>query len=222
MENKLIAFTFDDVPFYRENDGNPTTTIIDTLSEFGGKGTFFVVGRHLENNGRKQLDIALEHGFELANHTQSHRDFDKLTEEETEEEIMTVQDKLYSEFGVRAKYLRTAGSTLNPYMYKFTEKLGMSVIFGSCGGADLSDWDPAVTSESIKKKCLEHAYPGQIVLMHGFSKGTQGAIWDICKTLADDGYKFVTVTELFDGFGVKDPPHDRPLADAQLTDIGRR
>lgn len=217
--NKLIAFTFDDVPFYAKNDENPTTAIIETLHEFGGKGTFFVVGRHFDLNGRKQLEKALENGFELGNHTQNHWDMDKLSDEQTEDEIMTVQEKLYREFGVTPKYLRTAGLTRNAHMFDITEKNGMSVIFGSYGKADLRDWDPAVESDHIRKTCLENAYSGQIVLMHGFSTGTQGALYDICSKLADEGYSFVTLSELFDGFGVKEIPHDRPLIDAQLTVI---
>jgi len=219
MKEKLIAFTFDDVPFYSENDVNPTTTVIDVLSNFGGKGTMFVVGRHLDLNGGKQLDIALEHGFELANHTQNHLDFDNLSEEQTEEEIMTVQETIFNRFGCSPKFLRTAGLGVNEHMFKITEKNNLAVIFGSHGKADLRDWDSAVSSDSIKSVCLNNVYPGQIILMHGFSKGTQGALFDICQTLSDEGYKFVTLSELFEGFGVSEIPHNRPLIDAQLTVI---
>lgn len=217
MDRKLIAFTFDDVPSYRENDGNPTTTIIDTLTEFGGRGTMFVIGRYLNANGRKLVDISLEHGFELGNHTQEHKDFWDLTREETEEDIMTLQNTVLRDFGIKLKYLRPGGLSINKHAYDIARENDMAVIFGSYGNAYLQDWDPNTTSEYIKKTCLENAYSGQIVLMHGYSKGTQGCFREICETLARDGYEFVTLTELFNAFGVKELPHDRPLVDAQLT-----
>lgn len=75
---KQIAFTFDDIPSYESLSDNPTAVIIKTLNDYGGKGTFFAVGSHIRKYGAAIPEQALKYGFELANHTDTHRNLTKL------------------------------------------------------------------------------------------------------------------------------------------------
>ena len=63
---KFIAFTFDDIPSYETVRNNPTATIMSLLLEYGGKGTFFIVGSLLRKYGTALPEQALKYGFELA------------------------------------------------------------------------------------------------------------------------------------------------------------
>lgn len=69
----LIAFTFDDAPSYSSDSGNATVSMINTMIKYNGSGTLFVQGDRLEKNGSKLLKFALDNGFELGNHTYSHK-----------------------------------------------------------------------------------------------------------------------------------------------------
>lgn len=218
-DKKLIAFTFDDAPAYEDLGDNPTTTIIDVIKHFGGKATFFLTGTNYRKNGRKLVDIILEQGFEIANHSNTHANLTEFTEEEIKNEILTFQDTIVKDFGVEMKYFRPAGLRARANVFSVTSQLKMPVIYGSYKDAYLADWDKETTPDYIKKHCLENVYPGQIILMHSYSYGTQAVFYEICEILTKEGYHFVTLSELFDAYGVKEVPCDRPIIDAQLTNI---
>ena len=161
----------------------------------------------------------VEYGFEIANHTDTHAKLTELSEDEIKTEIMALQETVINEFGIEMKYFRPAGLNVDAKVYSVTSQLNMPVIFGSHGDANLIDWNLQTTPEYIKKHCLDNAYPGQIILMHGYSKGTAAVFNEICETLAKDGYRFVTLSELFEAYDVKELPCNRPIIDAQLTEI---
>ncbi len=217
---KFIAFTFDDIPSYETVRNNPTATIMSLLLEYGGKGTFFIVGSSLRKYGTALPEQALKYGFELGNHTDTHRNLTKLTYDEITDEILKVQRTVRIQFGVDMKYMRPPGLASNETLFSVTESLRMPVIFGSRGAADLSDWNPETTAEHIKKRCLNGAYNGQIVLMHGYSEATAQVFGDICETLSRDGYTFVTLSELFKMNEMEKLPCDRPIYDIQSALYG--
>ena len=220
MEEKLIAFTFDDAPAFENLEDNPTATILDVLNHFGGKATFFITGSCIRKRGRTLVDEFLKRGFEIANHTDNHATLTEIPEEAIRSEILTLQETVKRDFGVEMKYVRPAGLRTNDTVFAVTKELGMPVICGSHGDAYLADWNQNTPPDYIKKHCLDNVYPGQIILMHSYSNGTQAVFYEICEALAKDGYRFVTLSELFDAYGVKELPCDRPIEDALLTDFG--
>lgn len=219
INEKIVAFTFDDVPSYEDLGDNPTTVILNVLERFGGKATFFVTGKGYRKNGRKLIDAILERGHEIANHSNTHANLTELDAQGVKEEVLTLQDDIKRDFGIEMKYFRPAGLSVNKDVFAVLNELKMPIIHGSHKKAYLADWNKETPSEEIKKRCLENVYPGQIVLMHGYSLGTQAVFEEICETLSKDGYRFVTLTELFKAYGVEELPCDRPIIDAQLTRI---
>ena len=212
---KQIAFTFDDIPSYESLSDNPTAVIMKTLNDYGGKGTFFAVGSHIRKYGAAIPEQALKYGFELANHTDTHRNLTKLDFSEIENEIYELQNTVNRLFGIDMKYMRPPGLNVNETVFSVTKKLEMPVIFGSRGKADLSDWNPEPSAEHIKRRCLEGAYSGQIVLMHGYSDATAEVFGSICENLSREGYSFVTLSRLFEANGIERLPFDRPVFDVQ-------
>jgi len=216
---KYIAFTFDDAPAYDDIDNNPTADIINAFEKIGGKATFFVVGDSIEEHGRKLVDFILSKGFEIGNHSETHINLRGASKEKVTEEILTLQERVKRDFGVEMKYFRPAGIKTDDNLYSVTKKLGFPVVSGSEGKAYLKDWDNNTPADFIKTTCLENAYDGQIVLMHSYSSATAQVITEILDELSARGYEFVTLTELFDKFGVKELPCDRIIADAQLNNF---
>lgn len=216
-DKKLVAFTFDDTPAFKDLDDNPTTTILNVLNQFDGKATFFIVGKSIRKNGRKLVDEILKQGSEIANHSDTHAKPTEISKEELKNEILTLQETVKNEFGIDMKYYRPPYLCVNPTVYSITSELKLPVIGGSENDAYLSDWDNKTPPEHIKEHCLNNVYPGQIILMHSYSLGTQAAFQEICETLYKDGYKFVTLTELFEAYGIEELPCNCIIADALIS-----
>lgn len=212
---KLIAFTFDDVPSYEVAKNNPTSRMINILADYGGKGTIFIVGSSLRKYGTALIEQAMKYEFELGNHTDTHRNLTKLSYNEIKEEILILQETVSTQIGVDMKYMRPPGLAVNETVFSVTDSLKLPVIFGSRGKADLCDWNSQTTTEYIKRRCLNGAYDGQIVLMHGYSEATAQVFPDICRTLSEDGYIFVTLSELFEMNRIEKLMCDRPIYDIQ-------
>ncbi len=215
---KAIAFTFDDAPSFSDlRDDNPSGIIVDTLKHFGGKGTFFLVGTALEKNGSRLVENALKNGFEVGNHTWSHKKLSEISKQEATEEILKLQNKVKTDFGVDMKFMRPPFCAVNQDVFEITQKLGLPVIHGSKGDGYLCDWTNDTPPEFVKEHCLNNVYSGQIILMHGYSQPTGKCIFEICDCLSKQGYSFLTLSELFaEYYGNTPIPCDRPLDDALL------
>ena len=148
-EKKLVAFTFDDTPAFEDLGDNPTTTILNVLNRFGGKGTFFVTGSSLRKNGRKLVDEILKQGSEIANHSDTHVKPTEISAEEIKKEILTLQDTVKNEFGIEMKYYRPPYLSVNADVYSVAKELKLPIICGSYKDAYLADWDNKTPPEYI-------------------------------------------------------------------------
>lgn len=204
---KLIAFTFDDAPYYSAATGNNTATIIDTLNKYEGAGTLFVVGKNMNTNGTALLSYAVDLGFELGNHTYSHGYLTSLDENSIKNEIVKVNEAVKEQLGVTVKYVRPGYGSVDDRVFKVTKELNMPVIWTDITG--IADYSAETTAERIEEKVVLGAYDGAIVLLHGQIDNTAQAMEPICKKLYEQGYRFVTVSELFEYKGIKNVPCDR-------------
>ncbi len=211
---KLIALTFDDAPNYNTAQNNNTVTIIDTLNKYEGAGTIFVRGDNIEKNGTVLLSYALEMGFELGNHTYSHEDLTYLDRAEIYEQVKKANDIVYEKFGIRMKYVRPGYGYVNDNVFSVTKELNMTPIWTSDRLLS-KDYDNLSTPESVANTIVSGAFDGAIVILHCWPNNTAGAIDDLCKRLYDKGYRFVTLSELFEYKGIKNLPTDCYVYSAQ-------
>ena len=189
---KYIAFTFDDGPTSDTVEGAPIKTYVDTLSNYGGSGTLFVIGAKINSNGLGQLNYAHEKGFEIGNHTMNHTNFvtTGADEEKIKSEITGVNNLLS---GYTARWLRPGELAVNKTVYKVAKELYMPII----GSSDTAkDWIDTSTSATIKNDVIDGAYDGQIVLIHADKQKSADCFGEIASTLYKKGYRFVTVSEL--------------------------
>lgn len=184
---------------------------MDILTQYGGKGTVFLNGTRIEQYGTDTLEVLLDKGFELGNHTYTHTNLTTLTEAEIREEIVSLNELVKQELNYDIKWLRPGELAVNSTVYKVATELGMPVI-GS--GGDAGDWRDTATAESIKTAVINGAYDGQIVLMHAWSNKSAEAFEEIISTLYDQGYRFVTLSELFEAHGVEEIPTDVLIRDS--------
>lgn len=216
QDYKLIAFTFDDAPNASDaaNAENSTVKIVDTLSKYCGAGTLFTIGKNVEKYGTDLLQYAVNKGFELGNHTYTHANIsseyleshpDYSAEDYINEQLQPLNELIYNEMGYKMKFARASNLSSNDVVFKACSELNMPLIAGNQdvnGNSDkntaTSDYNPSTTPEHIYSAIVDYAYDGKIVLLHSTSSTTAGVLDSICAKLYSEGYRFVTLSELFE------------------------
>jgi peptidoglycan/xylan/chitin deacetylase (PgdA/CDA1 family) len=186
----LIALTFDDGP------SDPTDELLDGLKERGVKVTFFIVGSRVD----KYPDIILreyEEGHELACHTWSHTKLTTLDAAAIQDEITHTRTDINNAIGtdIGDMILRPPGGNYNDTV---KSSVGAPLILWS---VDTEDWRYR-DAETVKNNIIANVRDGSIVLLHDlYATSVEGALAAIDE-LQEQGYTFVTVSELFRRKGI--------------------
>ncbi|MBQ8248563.1 MAG: polysaccharide deacetylase family protein [Clostridia bacterium] len=188
-EDKRIALTFDDSPHYKY-----TAEILDILDEYNIKATFFVVGQLAEKYPELILRELAE-GHEVASHTWSHAHLTMLSDKSLEDEIYATEELLYELAEYRPTLLRPPEGKYGDNLLRVAGKLDYEVILWT---VDTRDWAHTPT-ETIVNTVLENTESGSIILCHDFIGGespTPAALREFIPKLIENGYEFVTVSDL--------------------------
>lgn len=187
--DKLVAFTFDDGPSYN------TIKIVNTLVKYDSKATFFLVGNQIEKYA-KTMDVLVKNGMDIGNHTYSHKELTKLRDKEILKEIDLTNEVIYNKTGIKPMFLRPSYGAMNKRIKKLST---MPIIVWNI---DTLDWKYH-NSNKIKDKILKYVSDGDIILMHDTYVATLNAVEMVIPELKKQGYKIVSVSELFKYKGVK-------------------
>lgn len=192
-DKKLIALTFDDGP------NTPfTLQIADIIESYGGRSTFFVVGKNCMDQPEVITEIK-NRGHEIGIHSYSHKFSKYITQPSYEKEILETK-QILNTFGVYTELFRFPWLFRTPWLLKAVERHKLLPISGKFAHM-LEPIQPSAST--MAKRVVKIAQPGLIVIFHdGYdAKGgdrtqTVIAINEVCKILSKQGYKFVTVGEL--------------------------
>ncbi len=198
--DKVVALTFDDGP-------NTTTTIevCEVLKKHGVVGSFFLVGNNINEESAKAVKYAYDLGCEIDNHSKTHSYMNEMSAEDCTAEIQYVDEKVFEITGEHTKFFRPPYIAISNQMWDYID-----IPFISGVGCD--DWNPKVTTERrvayIEKKAQDGGLDGCVVLLHDAEGNDQtvAALDEIIPALKEMGYKFVTVSELFEEKGVTPEP----------------
>ena len=188
-DSKRIALTFDDGPHYKY-----TAEILDILAEYNVKATFFVVGMLAERYPELILRELAE-GHEVGNHTWSHPKLSKISESELSRELLNTERVLNEIADYRPKLFRPPEGNTSKTVESVARKNDYSIVIWS---VDTLDWAHTPT-DKIVETVLDKTCAGSIILCHDFigsSSPTPEALRRFIPALLDEGYKFVTVSEL--------------------------
>ena len=192
-EVKYIALTFDDGP-------NSTTTneVIDKLEKYGIVASFFLVGNNIDDESAKAVKRAYDLGCEIDNHSRTHSNMTELSAEEIKAEYDYTDGKVYEITGEHTKFFRPPYIAVHQIVFD-----NVDVPF--IAGIGANDWEDRVTAEMRARMILKQAKDGDIILLHDAEGNsmTVEALDTIIPELQKQGYKFVTVTELFRAKGIK-------------------
>lgn len=192
MNQKVIALTFDDGP-------NTTTTneVLDKLEKYGVVASFFLIGDNITDESAKTVKRAYDLGCEINNHSRSHSNMTELSAEDIQAEYRYVDDKVFEITGEHTKFFRPPYIAVHQVMF---DNIDVPFI----AGIGASDWDDRMTAEKCAKTILKQAKDGDIILLHDMegNSATVEALDTIIPELQAQGYKFVTVSELFEAKGI--------------------
>ena len=196
-ESKLIALTFDDGP-------NTTTTndVLDILEEYNAKASFFLIGDNINAESAVSVKRAYDMGMEIDNHSKTHSNMSKMSAEELQAEVSYVDEKVKEIIGETTKFFRPPFIDVSQSMY---DAIDLPFI---CG-IDCQDYMPNVTAQERADYILNGAKDGVIVLLHDAAGNQQTveALKIAMPKLVEQGYEFVTLTELFERQG-ETPKHN--------------
>lgn len=187
---KEIALTFDDGP----HDGY-TQQLIRVLKEFNVPATFFLIGRNVEKSP-ELAKLALDNGFELANHTFTHTRLVSLTDEQIKQEIVKGADAIEEATGVRPTFFRPPGGEYDARVEKIAQSLGVTMVLWTADAGDFTTPFGNPTPTAIEQKVLRYINSGGIIIMHDPMPSTLQALPSLITSLRALGYTFVTVSEL--------------------------
>ncbi|MGV1015302.1 MAG: polysaccharide deacetylase family protein, partial [Methyloceanibacter sp.] len=209
---KLIALTFDLCESGAGTAGYDGR-IVDLLRAQGAKATFFASGKWLETHPERAQQLIADDNFELGAHGFRHLDFSRISDHALKEEI-ALPDAAYA----RAREALMARQCASDAAETKAQPERMSLMrfpYGNCNATSLNavaeagqiaiqwdvisgDPDPRASAKAIAATILTRAHPGAIVVAHANGRGrnTAAALALALPKLKEQGYSFVTVSEL--------------------------
>ncbi len=181
-----IALTFDDGPH-----GEKTEELLSVLREAHVPATFFVVGKMADRYPQIVREIAQD-GHELANHTYSHPNMSRLSDEAVINELEQTRQVIRRLSGQEAYLFRPPGGDFSRRMVRLTSKAGYRMVLWTVLAKDVEGATPVV----MHRRIVKGASDGGIVLLHSGMKTTLQMLPAMIAQLRAQGYSFVTVSTL--------------------------
>jgi peptidoglycan/xylan/chitin deacetylase (PgdA/CDA1 family) len=200
VDGPYIAMTFDDGP-----SATLTPKLLDLLAAHHIKVTFFVIGENVAEHPEIVARAAQE-GHEIANHSWSHPNLGKMSDENVRRQLQQTDDAIKNATGKRPTLMRPPyGSITSREKRWIHDEFGYNIILWDVDPYDWKRPGPAV----VRSRILKETRPGSIVLSHDIHPGTIEAMPSTFDELEAKGFKFVTVSELIRMAAARSP-HPSP------------
>lgn len=185
-DKKQVAITFDSA--WGNED---LAQILETLDTYQCKATFFVVGDFV-NKYAKDVENMHKMGHEIGNHSDSHAHMNNLSREKMIEEMNLCDEKIKKITGQSDVLFRAPYGEYNNLLVQTCTDTGRFCIQWDC---DSLDWK-GLTPDEITRRVTERVKNGSIILLHNGAKHTAKALPLLLCELKNQGYEFVTVSNL--------------------------
>jgi len=185
-DQKMVALSFDAA--WGNED---TQTLIDILTKYNVRATFFLVGAWAEKYPESVQALAGA-GMEVMNHSEDHAHFSALTSGQIKDNITRCNDRIEHLTGVRPTLFRCPYGEYDDHVIRAVRELGMEPVQWD---VDSLDWKE-IGADAIYKRVTERVAPGSIVLFHNAALHTPEALPAVIEYLLAEGYTIVPVSEL--------------------------
>ena len=172
---KIVALTFDDGPF-------PATTnrLLDLLREKEVQATFFELGT-MASRYPEVTKRVYDEKHELASHTMSHKQLNKLRANEVATEVSQARDVLRGITGEDPKLVRPPYGAINVVV---AENVGTPMILWT---VDTEDWKSKDAS-AVLERTKATVFDGAVILMHDIYESSVDGAGMIIDELRKDNY----------------------------------
>ncbi len=176
-KQKEVFLTFDDGPI-----PDVTPWVLQQLSEYNAKATFFMVG----DNARKHAFIkeqVISAGHSIGNHTQHHVKGWKTST------YSYVKDSLIAARQIKSPLFRPPYGKLTRAQSKALRSRYTIVMWDVLS----ADFDQSISSNEVVDNVMNNVQPGSIIVLHDSLKAEKHlryALPIILKKLSDQGYRF--------------------------------
>jgi peptidoglycan/xylan/chitin deacetylase (PgdA/CDA1 family) len=190
-ENKTIALTFDDGPHEQH-----TTSVLDLLSKYDVKATFFLVASNARQNRNIVMRMKRE-GHCIAMHSLNHKCAWLSFPWETRSDFMKSL-KILGDLGIQVKYFRPPWGIFNAVTLACASKHDLRTVLWS---VEAYDWRKNNTPHNIERILLERTKHRDIIVLHDRGGreetplNTIRALKTAIPSFLAKGYQFVTLDD---------------------------
>ncbi|SIS65322.1 Peptidoglycan/xylan/chitin deacetylase, PgdA/CDA1 family [Filimonas lacunae] len=178
---KVLYLTFDDGPHEQA-----TPFVLDQLKAWNAKGTFFCIGKNVQQH-RDIYTRILDEGHAIGNHTQNHVNGWK-----------TVDEKYIADINEAAKYIdsnlfRPPYGRISRFQANFLHNIARPAYRIIMWSVLSGDFDRKLKPERCLDNVLMNARPGSIVVFHDSTKAWDRMSFALPRVLehfAGQGYVF--------------------------------
>lgn len=200
-EKGVIYLTFDDGP------GQYTEKILDILSKYNIKATFFVTSAGSDEIIKKEYDA----GHSIGLHTSTHKWNIYSSEETYFEDLEQVSDRVESIINEKSYLIRFPGGSSNTVSKKYKKGIMTSLTSSVLKkGYHYFDWNVSVEDAGVctkqktyekKQECILNYFKkglsfnrSNVVLMHDIKKYTADTLENMITYAIEQGYTFDKIT----------------------------
>lgn len=172
-----------------------TGKILEALRKTNTKAIFFITGHYL-NSATEFVKEMLADGHIIGNHTYSHKDFTKSSNQEILEDIQKLENAFLEKTGQRmSSYVRPPRGEFDERSLKLLKENGYTSVFWSLAYVD---WNQHTFNgnQYSYRQVMKRIHNGAIILMHTVSKDNAVDLESILVKLKNDGYVFKNINNM--------------------------
>ena len=180
-----VALTFDDGP-----SAQYTPTLLDGLDKRGIHASFFVIGENIEKQGNAKILARMkEDGHVIGNHTYTHVNLSKLSEEQAMAELNKTDALIQQATGQIPVFARAPYGAEPLAKEKDLERIYVRWT------VDPLDWMTEDAGQ-IVEAVVREVQDGDVILLHDCYESSVRAALQIVDILTERGYEFFTLEEM--------------------------
>lgn len=184
---QTVYLTFDDGPI-----PEVTEWVLDTLSYYNIKATFFCIGNNIDRNPHIFKKIA-DGGHAIGNHTYNHINGWKTGTTAYLENIEACRQSILTNSGNDSKLFRPPYGKISRQQAKEVKKLGFKIIMWDVLSAD---FDTTITPDKCLDNVIKNATSGSVIIFHDSIKASANmkyALPAVIEYLKENGFSFGTI-----------------------------
>ncbi len=188
-DDNRVYITFDDGP-----DEKVTERVLDVLSQYDVKATFFFIGRYVDRYP-ETVKRAYDEGHCLGGHTYNHIDLSKASREKIIDEVNKTSASISTITNDNHPIIRPPFGAINNTLISIAEEINSTIVNWS---VDPRDWDNK-DGGKILSVIKQNIKPGSIILLHSYNAmdATADILPEIIEYIKSQGYTFDTLDNMF-------------------------